>query len=112
MKGGMSRRYAFFQELHKKGWPLVALDVGGLARGYGRQAELKFQTLVESKLMMGYNAIAFGLDDLRLPVTELVSVAAPVENKPSPFISGIKKSDRISSGFSSFKNCHLARNLP
>ena len=31
MTGGMSRRYTFFQELRKKGWPLVALDVGDLA---------------------------------------------------------------------------------
>ena len=60
MTGGMSRRYSFFEQLRKEGWPLVALDVGGLARGYGLEAELKFSTLVEGKMKMGYNAVGFG----------------------------------------------------
>jgi hypothetical protein len=46
MMGGMSRRYTFFQKQRQAGWPLVMLDVGGLANGFGRQAEMKFQTLV------------------------------------------------------------------
>ena len=61
MKGGMARRYSFFQQLRQEyGWPVVGLDVGGLVQGFGRQAEMKFQTLVESKRKMGYEAIAFG----------------------------------------------------
>jgi len=88
MTGGMSRRYTFFQDLRKtKGWPLVALDVGDLANGFGLQAEIKFRTLVESKEKMGYNAVAFGANDLRLPPAELVSVAAEVNGKPSVFVS-------------------------
>ena len=87
MKGGMGRRCTFLQQLRKKGWPLVVLDVGGIARGFGRQAELKFQTLIEGKLKMGYDAIAFGVTDLRLPAGELVSVAAGVNGKPSMFVS-------------------------
>jgi hypothetical protein len=87
MTGGMSRRYTFFQELRKKGWPLVALDVGGLANGFGREAEIKFRTLVESKEKMGYSAVGFGGDDLRLPPDELVLVAAEVNGKPSMFVS-------------------------
>ncbi len=51
------------------------LDVGGLARGFGLQAELKFQTTMEGKRKMGYDAVAFGTTDLRLPAGLLVSVA-------------------------------------
>jgi len=87
MKGGMTRRHTFFQELRGKGWPVVALDVGGLAHGYGRQAEMKFQTLVEGKRKMGYDAIAFGIDDLRLPAAELVLAAAGVDGKPGFFVA-------------------------
>ena len=87
MKGGMGRRAKLFQQL-RHDWPaVVGLDVGGLVQGFGRQAELKFQTLVESKRKMGYHAIAFGADDLRLPAGELVSVAASIDGKPSPFLS-------------------------
>jgi hypothetical protein len=87
MKGGMSRRTTLFRQLRKDGWPVVGLDVGGLVRGFGRQAELKFQTAVEAKRKAGYDAIAFGTDDLRLPAGELVAVAASVDGKPSPFVS-------------------------
>ena len=87
MKGGMARRDSFFQQLRQeRGWPVLGLDVGGLIHGFGRQAELKFQTLVESKRKMGYEAIAFGADDLRLPAGELAAVAASVDAKPSLFV--------------------------
>ena len=67
----------------EKGWPVVALDVGGLTKGYGPQTEVKFGFTVEAMRAMRYDAIGFGRNDLRLPAAELVSVAAP----PSPFLS-------------------------
>ena len=50
MKGGMSRRYAMFRSLRKEGWPVVALDVGGTAKGFGKQAEIKFQIAVNAMI--------------------------------------------------------------
>ncbi len=87
MKGGMTRRYTCVQQLRNNGWPLLVLDAGGLVRGFGRQAEMKFQTLVEGKRKMGYDAVAFGADDLRLPAGELVAAAAGIDGKPSMFLS-------------------------
>lgn len=87
MRGGMGRRHTFFQQIRQAGWPVVALDVGGLARGFGRQAELKFQTMIEGKRKMQYDAIAFGIDDLRLPAGELVAAAASIDGKPSLFVA-------------------------
>ena len=87
MRGGMTRRHTFIEGLRKDGWPLVVLDVGGMTRCFGRQAELKFQTTVEGKRKMSYDVIAFGTGDLRLPAGELVSVAAGVDGRPSPFVS-------------------------
>lgn len=87
MKGGMTRRATLFKQLRQEGWPIVGLDVGGLVQGFGRQAELKFQTAVEGKRKMGYDSVAFGTDDLRLPAGELVAVAASVDQKPSLFVS-------------------------
>jgi hypothetical protein len=87
MKGGMSRRASFFKQLRNDGWAVLGLDVGGLVHGFGRQAELKYQTAAEGKRKMGYDAIAFGTDDLRLPAGELVAVAADVDGKPSPFLA-------------------------
>jgi len=87
MKGGMARRATLFQQLRQDGWPVVGLDVGGLVHGFGRQAELKFQTAVESKRKMGYEAVAFGAEDLRLPAGELAAVAASVDGQPSLFVA-------------------------
>ena len=87
MKGGMSRRHTLFKELRQKGWPLVGVDVGGLAKGSGRQAELKFQVMVEGIRKMQYDAIGLGKTDLRLPAGELFAAAASDSNQQSPFIS-------------------------
>ena len=90
MKGGLSRRHTMFRTLRKeKGWPVVGLDVGGInsSEGFGRQAEMKFQTTVDAMKLMGYDAIGFGTSELRLPAGELLSVAAPVEGKQGTFVS-------------------------
>ena len=83
MKGGMSRRHTLFKQLRADGWPVIGLDVGGLVHGFGRQTEMKFHTLLEGKVKMGYDAIAFGADDLRLPAAEFVSLPAEI----NPFVS-------------------------
>ena len=87
MKGGMSRRHTMFKELRAKGWPVVGLDAGGIAKGFGRQAEMKFQIMVDGMRKMGYDAIALGKRDLRLPAAELLSVTASTADQKSPFVS-------------------------
>jgi len=49
MRGGLNRRHSMVDSLRKKDWPLVLLDVGGLAKRFGPQAMLKFRTSVEQK---------------------------------------------------------------
>ncbi|MBN1590303.1 MAG: hypothetical protein JW888_12380 [Pirellulales bacterium] len=83
MKGGLSRRHTMIESLRERGWPLVAVDVGGFTKGYGPQTEIKFQNTIEAMRKMRYDAIGFGINDLRLPTGELVSVAFA----PSPFVS-------------------------
>jgi hypothetical protein len=87
MKGGMSRRYTLFKQLRKQDWPVVGLDVGGLANGFGREAEIKFQTMVEGMRKTGYEAIALGASDLNLPTGELAAAAANIKGQQSPFVS-------------------------
>ena len=85
MKGGLSRRHSLARELRqKRGWEVVGLDVGGMVKGYGRQAELKFQITVNAFRQIGYQAIGLGKSDLKNRATELLSVVAGEE---SPFHS-------------------------
>jgi hypothetical protein len=84
MKGGMGRRFSLFKQLRAKGWPVVGLDVGGLANGFGREAEIKLHTLVDGMRAMDYGAITLGETDLKLPAGELV---AETTNQPGRFVS-------------------------
>lgn len=82
--GGIARRQSFFKQLEKEAWPLCAVDLGGLVKGFGKQAEIKYQITADAMKTMGYNAIGLGAKDLRLPAEALLSVAAV---EPSPFVS-------------------------
>lgn len=75
-KGGVARRYTFMNQLRKSGWSLLPVDGGDQVRRFGRQSEIKLQQTARALKEMGYVAVGFGPDDLRLGVGELLSVAA------------------------------------
>ena len=86
-KGGLSRRQNFLRAVNTAGWPLLAVDLGGQVRRFGRQSEVKFQSIADGLRSMGYSAVGLGPDDLRLPAEELVAAVAPVGDQPTPFLS-------------------------
>jgi hypothetical protein len=86
-KGGLSRRQNFLRAVQSAGWPLVAVDLGGQVKRFGRQSEVKFQSIADGLRAMGYSAVGLGPDDLRLPAEELVAAVAPVGDQPTPFLS-------------------------
>jgi Cytochrome c554 and c-prime len=71
-KGGLKRRHTLIKDLTAKGWPVVSLDVGGLTKRFGIQAELKYDYAIKSLAELGYQAIGFGARDLRLDLLSLV----------------------------------------
>jgi hypothetical protein len=88
-KGGLARRDTFVKKtlLREHRWPVVALDVGNQVRRSGRQQEIKFQMTVEGLQKIGYHAVTFGPDDLRLSVGELVAATAAENPQDSLFVS-------------------------
>ena len=86
-KGGLSRRRNFLRALTAANWPLVTVDLGGQVKRFGRQSEIKFQSIADGLRTMGYAAVGFGPGDLRLPAEELVAAVAPVGDQPTPFVS-------------------------
>ncbi|MEO2000347.1 MAG: hypothetical protein ABGW75_01880, partial [Pirellulales bacterium] len=52
-KGGLSRRQNFLTALKSAGWPVVAVDLGGLVKRFGRQAEVKYQSIADGLRQMG-----------------------------------------------------------
>lgn len=79
-KGGLSRRHSLIKQLRAAGWNVAPLDLGNQIRRFGPQQEIKFHTTVEGLKTMGYRAIGYGPDDLRLPVGEIIADAANEEN--------------------------------
>jgi hypothetical protein len=75
-KGGLRRRDTFLKQLRDRGWPVVALDNGGLIRRFNRQQEIKFTKAVEGLSLMDYKAVGFGADDLKLPAGSLLAAIA------------------------------------
>ena len=86
-KGGLSRRQNFLRAVQAAGWPMLAVDIGGQVRRFGRQSEVKFQSIADGLRAMGYSGVGFGSDDLRLPAEELIAAVAAVGDQPSPFMS-------------------------
>ncbi len=85
-KGGLIRRSSLLRQLKAGGWSVLPIDAGNQVRRFGKQSEIKFSVTVDGLTQMGYRAIGFGPDDLRLPAPELVVVVAPKDGQPSPFV--------------------------
>lgn len=75
-KGGLRRRHTFLKQLHQRGWPVVAMDNGGLIGSFGREAEIKFDKTSEALRIMGYRAVGLGAEDLKLPAGAVTATAA------------------------------------
>nr|WP_236621404.1 multiheme c-type cytochrome [Rhodopirellula sallentina] len=75
-KGGVARRMTFATQLRQQGWELMPIDAGNLIRRFGRQAEIKFHRSLEALRKMGYVAVGFGPDDVRIGVGDLIQEAA------------------------------------
>ncbi|QDV54485.1 multiheme c-type cytochrome [Rosistilla oblonga] len=86
-KGGLARRHTLIKEIQTLGWNVVPMDAGNQVRRYGQQAGIKFQTTVASLRTLGYRAVGFGPDDLRLDVGLLLSEAASDPDAPLQFVS-------------------------
>jgi len=86
-KGGLSRRQNFLRSMAASEWPVVAVDLGGQVKRFGRQSEVKFQSIADGLRTMRYSAVGLGPGDLRLPAEELVAAVAPVGDQPTPFTS-------------------------
>jgi hypothetical protein len=83
-KGGLKRRHTLIKQLTADGWPVVPLDLGGLTKRFGIQAELKFDYALKSLAKLGYKAVGFGAQDLRL---DILSLALNFGNVKDLFVS-------------------------
>jgi hypothetical protein len=83
-KGGLRRRFTLLKQLRDKGWPVVAMDIGGQEKRSGVQAEIKFDFALRALVAMNYDAVGFGPQDLRM---DLLSVVINLDEATNPLVS-------------------------
>ena len=84
-KGGLKRRHTLVRTLRDKwGWPLAAFDSGEQVRYFGPQADIKHRQTIEALVEIGYQAVGFGVRDLR---TELLGMALNLDPGTNPLTS-------------------------
>jgi hypothetical protein len=83
-KGGLKRRFTMIKELRDKGWPVVPVDAGDQERNTGIQAGMKLDFSYRALARMGYAAVGFGENDLKL---DLLSIALNLDQATNPLVS-------------------------
>lgn len=84
--GGFARRGSLLKELEKNGWPVAALDVGGLLKRSRRQDQIKFETMLDGMYEMKYVATGLGTEELLLGPDYLLPLYVPDDPKSIPFL--------------------------
>ncbi|MDR4505418.1 MAG: hypothetical protein MRK01_11610 [Candidatus Scalindua sp.] len=77
--GGLPRRYTLISALRKTRENLVALSLGDLSSGAGRQNEIKMETTMKALGQMGYVAHNIGEKDIHMGL-ELLSYLSQIHN--------------------------------
>ncbi len=95
-KGGLQRRFTMLRELRDKGWNLIEMDAGGLAKRSGVQAEMKLDFAYRALEKMGYTVVGFGPGDLQL---DLLSIVINLDNPGESFVSANVGIGDFDSGF-------------
>jgi hypothetical protein len=83
-KGGLRRRFTLLKQLREKGWPVVAMDLGGQEKRTGVQPEIKLDFSYRALATMGYAAVGFGPNDLRM---DLLSIVVNLDEATNPLVS-------------------------
>lgn len=79
-KGGLKRRHTLIKQLAAKGWNVVPLDVGGLSKRFGMQTEMKFDAALKALGQIGYQAVGFSTNDLKLDILSLLLNSPDAKN--------------------------------
>jgi hypothetical protein len=83
--GGVSRRASLIRQIEERGWPVAAIDVGGVAsaRRHRKQSQVKFEKTLAALQFMKYAAVALGPEDLHVgPADYVMGVGVNLGDMP------------------------------
>src|SRR5438132_9526851 len=91
-KGGLARRFNLIQTLRKRGWQVVAGDLGDLAQISGPQTLLKYKYSMQAHQMLNYAGVVIGANEMALPL--FTALGEYALNEPSPRVLGANLKDK------------------
>lgn len=85
--GGMTRRAGLVSKMKGLGWDVRGLDLGGISKRTGPQAQIKFETTLDALRELKYVAVGMGVEELRLGAGALVPLHITDGEEPLAFLS-------------------------
>jgi len=85
--GGLARRYDLLKKMEARGWTVAGLDVGGLLKHSGLQAQIKLDAFLQALHEMNYLAINPGPEELALDAITLLGKSVASAEQSLPFVS-------------------------
>ncbi len=90
--GGLERRYELLNLLRGRGWKVSAADLGDLApKQHNAQAEIRYDTALQTLQKLDYAAIGLGLTELTLPLEKAFGYT---QNCPSMAVLAANLNDK------------------
>lgn len=89
-RGGLARRFNMMELLRKRGWAVVAGDLGDVAQRSGPQALLKYKYAMLSLQQMKYTAVGIGANEMGLQLFSALGEFALNERSPRVVSANLK----------------------
>lgn len=98
-RGGLVRRYNLIQNLKKRGWKVVALDLGDISQRHGPQSLPNIQGLIKYRYSMmalkamDYCAVGIGANEMQLPLFPAIGEYALQHARPRLLAANLLSKD-------------------
>src|SRR5438552_3762297 len=94
-KGGLARRFNMIQGLRKRGWEVVAGDLGDIAQSAGpqtvhEQTLLKYKYSMQALQLLKYSGVGIGANEMSLPLLDGLAEFALNERSPRVLAANLK----------------------
>jgi hypothetical protein len=88
--GGLARRFNMIQTLRKRGWTVVAGDLGDIAQRSGPQALLKYKYSMRALRLLNYSGVGIGNNEMSLGLFQVLGEFALEEHSPRVLSANLK----------------------
>jgi hypothetical protein len=89
-KGGLARRFNMMQILRKRGWAVVAADLGDIPQRSGPQTLLKYKYSMQALQLLGYSGVGIGANEMAQQLFTVLGEFALNDRSPRVLSANLK----------------------